>query len=871
MDKRITDCLNGRHGDYILPFLWLHGEPKERVREEILAIKNCGITQFCAESRPYREFCREAWWDDFGFILRTARELGMRVWLLDDQHFPTGYANGYLMDESRAHLRKRMIRELQAEAIGPAKATKMFVGGRVGAEERIVRVIAYRHTDEKEGLDPASAIDLTDTLSDGMVYWDVPEGVWRVCVVIETTPFADKNSRMYYYIDMLNPDSCRAMIDAVYQPHYEHFSEYFGNTFMGFFSDEPGFLNVTNTYSNTLGLMESPYPWSDELVARIAQSAGMEDGAVWRYLPALWEDLGEVTARIRMHYMEVVTRMYRENFSYLLGNWCRERGVMYIGHVIEDMGAHTRLGYGSGHYFRALDGQDMSGIDIVLTQDIPGVNDHVHRAWLADGGAADPAFFRYTLPKLAASHAHIQPLKAGKAMCEIFGAFGWAAGLPYMKGLADLMLASGINYFVPHAFSPKEEDPDCPIHFYNGGKNVQYPLFGKLIGYMGRVSHLLSGGTHRADVAVFYNAEGEWTGGKHQAIDGLCRTLTRGQIDFDIIPYDALADARVCEGRLRINGEDYGALIVSESEILPADRLSCFCRLAAEGLPVIYTDSLPTRVAEGGDVEPLLTDAEAVATDDIVSVLRARGLCRLSGTGDGLRHLRSYHVSREGEGREIYLFSNEAIRGRVDAKLTLPHTGDCLIYEPWDNRLYRASARDGVLSLHLEQGNMLFVIFGEEIPSDTPYYSCEVERMPLPLRFTIDIRQEGEEEYRTLTTDAECFDLSAPGGMTEFSGYIRYRSVFEAREGFRVLDLGEVGEVAEAWLNGKYVGSRITAPYKFDLAEALCDGENQLEVVVTSNMAHRRREGLSSFIQIPPTGIIGEIALCRYSDAEARA
>lgn len=864
MEQRITECLAGKHGDYLLPFLWLHGEPKERVREEILAIKNSGIRQFCAESRPYREFCREAWWDDFGFILRTARELDMRVWLLDDQHFPTGYANGYLMAEEHAHLRKRMIREFQAEAIGPAKATKMFVGGRVGAEEKILQVIAYRHCDAKEGLDPSTAVDLTDTLSEGMVYWDVPEGVWRVCVTVETTPFADRESRMFYYIDMLNPASCHAMIDAVYQPHYEHFAEYFGNTFAGFFSDEPGFLNVTNTYSNTLGLMESPYPWSEELISRIAASAGLEEHDVWQYLPALWEDLGEITARMRMHYMEAVTLMYRENFSYLLGNWCRDHGVMYIGHVIEDMGAHTRLGYGSGHFFRALDGQDMAGIDIVLTQDIPGLTDHVHRAWLADGGAADPAFFRYTLPKLAASHSHVQPLKQGRAMCEIFGAFGWAAGLPYMKGLADGMLASGINYFVPHAFSPKEEDPDCPPHFYNGGKNIQYPLFRRLMDYMGRCSHLLSGGIHRADVAVFYHAEGEWTGGKQRPLGELCRTLTQGQVDFDIVPYDVLAEAEVREGKLLIGGEDYGALLVPGCEILPRDRLECFKRLADAGLPVIHTDFLPIRVAEGGEVAPLLDGARQVPTDGVVSALRGYGLCHLSGEGEGLRFLRFYHVSREG--REIYLFSNEAIRGCVDATLTLAQKGECLIYDPWDNRCYRANAPEGKLSLRIEQENMLFVIFGEQITENIPTYSWEAERIALPLRFEIAVREEGEDSYHTVATDAACFDLSAPGHMTEFSGYVRYRADFMAVDGFSVLDLGQVGEVAEAWLNGKPVGARITAPYKFDLADALRDGMNHLEVIVTANLAHRRRDGLSSFIQIPPTGILGEIALCRYTD-----
>ena len=472
MDKKIEQCLQNGHDSYILPFLWLHGEPKERVKEEILAIKNSGIREFCAESRPYEKFCQDEWWDDFGFILKTARELDMGVWLLDDRAFPTGYANGYLEREENASLRKRLVREFQVEVVGPMKGAKVFVGGRLNESEKIISVIAYAHGGTGEQLDYKTAVDITATLNDGMIYWDIPAGTWRVCVTVETKPFEYQNDRFFYYIDMLSAQSCHAMIDAIYEPHYQHFSEYFGNTFKGFFSDEPGFLNVLYTYYNKLGNMASPYPWREDLPELIAQSAGVDKRTVELCLPALWEDMGEITSLVRMHYMEVISKLYQENFSYQLGDWCREHGVQYIGHVIEDMGAHTRMGYGSGHYFRALDGQDMAGIDIVLTQDIPGV-DCIHRSLLTDGGAADPAFFHYTLPKLASSHSHIQPLKKNRAMCEIFGAFGWAEGLPFMKGLADLMLSSGVNYFVPHAFSPKEEDPDCPPHFYNGGKNVQ--------------------------------------------------------------------------------------------------------------------------------------------------------------------------------------------------------------------------------------------------------------------------------------------------------------------------------------------------------------------------------------------------------------
>ena len=877
--EKIKECLENNHGSYILPFLWLHGEPKERIKEEILAIKNSGISELCAESRPYEKFCQDEWWDDFGFILETARELDMGVWLLDDRKFPTGYANGYLEKEENAHLRKKLIREFQVEAIGPMKSAKIFVGGRLVKDEKIISVIAYEHIGRGEELDPKTAIDLTDKLFDGMVYWDIPAGNWRVCVTVKTAPYEYENDRLFYYIDMLSRESCHAMIDAVYEPHFRHFKGYFGNTFRGFFSDEPGFLNVSNTYNNQLGQMGSPYPWRDDLCELIAKSANVDEKDVRLYLSSLWEDIGEVSKLIRTHYMEVVTKLYRENFSYLLGDWCREHGVMYIGHVIEDMGAHSHLGYGSGHYFRALDGQDMAGIDIVLTQDVVGISEGVHRSPLADGGKADPAFFRYTLPKLAASHSHLQPLKKGRAMCEIFGAFGWAEGLPFMKGLSDIMLASGINHFVPHAFSPREEDEDCPPHFYNGGRNIQYSLFKNLMEYMGRTSHALKDGIHRADVALYYNAECEWTGEGEQFFPTLCREFTQNQIDFDIVPYDILKDGAVKDGKLYINGESFGALVVSKCECLPLDRLELFVSLADAGLPVIFTDSLPEYAAERADIGDLTARFKVVNTDTLADFLRGSIETDLSCEGEGIKGLRFYHVSR-GDA-EIYLFSNESVYTDIDARVKLKHRGECLIYDPWDNKIYRQSVKNGVLELRLEKGNMIFVIFGTEIPEGTPKFSYESQRISFPLTFDISVKNEGKISYRKIASDSELFDISAPARYPDFSGDILYEANFTAQDGtitygaltadgFTVIDLGQVGETAQVWLNGTYLGARITAPYKFSLRDALKNGENHLKIVVKSNLAHKRRDFLSTFIQIPPTGILGDIALCKYDKLHKR-
>jgi hypothetical protein len=267
-------------------------------------------------------------------------------------------------------------------------------------------------------------------------------------------------------------------------------------------------------------------------------------------------------------------------------------------------------------------------------------------------------------------------------------------------------------------------------------------------------------------------------------------------------------------------------------------------------------------VAEGEKIATYNTYFETVSTEMLSSTLIQKGFYHISGVGTGLKHLRFYHVKREKE--DIYLFSNEAICDNADVVLTLPQSGDCLIYEPWDNKCYRGMAKEGKLPLKLEKGNMVFVIFGSDVPKDFPVFRCEVDRKTLPLRFDIAVRTEEETDFHTIATNAELYDISEKG--SRFSGEVLYRTKFIADPSYTVLDLGEVGEVAEAWLNGQYLGARINAPYKFSLRDALREGENDLKILVKSNLAHRRRDMFSKYLPIPPTGIVGDVAICQYED-----
>ena len=108
MDKSVQDVLENRGGNYIFPFLWMKGESQEIIAEEIDRIYDCGIRAVCIESRPHPDFLGEGWWKDMDFIVGLAKEKGMKLWLLDDAHFPTGYAN-HLIPEKYPDRKKTYI------------------------------------------------------------------------------------------------------------------------------------------------------------------------------------------------------------------------------------------------------------------------------------------------------------------------------------------------------------------------------------------------------------------------------------------------------------------------------------------------------------------------------------------------------------------------------------------------------------------------------------------------------------------------------------------------------------------------------------------------------------------------------------------
>ncbi len=848
-DTRLQEVLAGQQSNYLLPFYWQHGTHRDRIPAQIQRIYDSGCRALCVESRPHPDFCGPEWWADMDIILEECEKRGMKVWVLDDKRFPTGYANG-LIGKKYPHLRQWNLVERHVDVMGPMESAS-FLMHPDSPSEPLVAVLAYPRTGHDEDI-RSEPIDLTDNVRGGYLYWDVPKGCYRVF-------FLYRNQRCGRgdYMDMISAESCHALIEAVYEPHYEHYAHYFGKTFVGFFSDEPCFGNGAcgqmrtdyGFYEHRVGDSGLALPYNEQVLSLMSKEMG-EDARL--YLGELWYT-GEHSSKTRLAYMNAITHLWRQCFSEQVGDWCRAHGVMYIGHIIEDMNAHARLSCSGGHYFRALQGQDMSGIDIVLHQVMPGMAHYMHNC-STSGNVSDPAFFHYVLGQLAASMAHQYPQMKGRAMCEEFGAYGWAEGSTMMKWITDFLLVRGVNHFVPHAFSPDYPDPDCPPHFGAEGHDPQFDGFTHLMHYTNKAAHLLYGGEHVTSCAILYHAEGEWMNRRGDAMltQVPAKVLLDAHLCYDIICLETLEKAEIADGKLTVNGENYGALVVPYAKVLPEATKVAVRRLCDAGVPVLLC---------GGRAEGF--DGEVIGETELPERIRALGLADIEVPGD-CPLLRHYHVRRDGA--DVFMLFNEDSVNTARATVTLPVQGDFARLRMIEDATYADTTADGKILVELLPGQSEILVFGADT-ADLPKRGMPKSATVLTPTCRVELADSEDLSafYAYKTTDV-LTNITAASEKPAFSGKMRYTFTLQVEQVpvNAVLDLGRVGQTARVFVNDQYAGIRITAPYAFPISAFLKQGDNTVTVEVANTLVGKVRDGFSHNMPIAPSGLLGPIQLIEY-------
>ena len=226
MNEAMNALLCGESENHILPFFWQHGEDESTLREYMKVIHEANCRAVCVESRPHPDFCGEKWWRDMDVILDEARKRGMKVWVLDDSHFPTGFANGAVKNAPLA-LHRQSVCANPVSFEGEAREIELSLQGLIPPEWKPANLMEQYvlpalikdapHFDDDTviavtAVNPATGetVPLSLPAAGDTLRWQKPAGDWTLWVIGLSRNCGPHRE----YINMLDPESVRLLIDA---------------------------------------------------------------------------------------------------------------------------------------------------------------------------------------------------------------------------------------------------------------------------------------------------------------------------------------------------------------------------------------------------------------------------------------------------------------------------------------------------------------------------------------------------------------------------------------------------------------------------------------------------------------------------------
>ena len=731
------------------------------------------------------EYLSDKWFARIKYAVAEARKRNLRVWLMDEGGYPSGFAGGEITRGYPQYRMKALVTGRKVTAKG-SKELSLDLGAQTlgaWAVERGSNRIA------------------TLPLEGGKIRWRVPAGEWEITPVewqyrtpptrYVSNPGFPKN-RDYSLFDFLDPEAARQVIALVHEKYKRAIGEEFGKTVMGFMSDEP------ECY---------PVPWTGRSLEEFRRVKGYD--LLPHVASLLMPAPPEAERRVQADYYDVWSAMLREAFFKVQADWCAANGLEYIAHLSSDSDL-PKLAPGTGDYFRAIRNVHVPGVDAIWRQIWPGT--------VAD------------FPKLASSAAHLYGRP--RAFSESFAVYGRGLTLEQAKWVMDYQLVRGINLFQTmlmlsdsRAFREYFHPPDWRL-------SPQWEQFGMLAAYSNRATYLLSQGKPAARVALFYPSANVWLGdaGADGAAFAAARQLMEQQRDFDFIDEQALAETSAVER--------YRAVVVPGGSVLSRQSLERLKAFARGGGRVVWAGKKPGLV-----YDRTFRDATAPEAIDWGMEDTASDFASSLGESD-VRLEKAFPavkvLHRRWADADAYFFFNESA-DPVKVGARLDGAGAVTEWDAASGKIRLAQATEEVarvrLTLALEGYETRFVVVGA-----TPAQAGV--RTALRTYFGTAAEVKGEWHLRLGTREVSAaLKTWSDLGFPEFMGAGVYRTSFEmpggaARAERRMLDLGEVRYSARVRLNGRDLGARAWRPFRWDVTEAARPGRNEIEVEVRNTAAN---------------------------------
>ena len=536
-------------------------------------------------------------------------------------------------------------------------ALELVAGKRVrvegGQECRVScapRCFAARAYEVQDGVLQRGGVDLTELTGAGPLVWAAPAGEWEIWT------FGVRREEI-----SLNP-LMEGAGDLVIQDFYQKFQDHNpGKTAKGlnyFFNDELQIgLGKYDFENDDHVIGDGKLAWNPDFPAEFLKRKGYD---IFEVLPAMWEEMGDITPKLRIDYADVRMSLMEERYFEPIYNWHASRGMIFGC----DQSSRGTQPNEFGDYFRATRWYSAPG------HDTPG-----GQADLLKGKVSSSIANLYQRPRVWLEGYHslgwgAAPERLMHATCENFL---YGCTLLNLHGL----------YYTTYG-SHWEWAPPC-YHF----RMPYWDHMGAFLKYFERLSYLMSQGHHVCDVAVMYPVtpyEAQLNGdtARDTAFE-LAEKLMAAGIDFDFIDHQSLSRAEVKEGRLVVGDAkaSYQGLVFPSMEAVRWASVEKAAAFAENGGTVIAVGALPSVTDRAGRNDPKLVELNDMAfkpesrlrsADEAVEIIRAAFVQDLRGLNG---YVRTLH--RRIGPRDVYLVMDANPGDVVEFRAK----GAVELWDPW--------------------------------------------------------------------------------------------------------------------------------------------------------------------------------------------
>lgn len=851
------------------PFWFWNDQLEEKeIKRQIQDFHSKGIDGFVIHPRIGLPQSLEYLSDEFMSYVQCAVEeaalLGMQVILYDEGMYPSGAANGKVVQRNPQFaskgLQQKVYRPKEAknltfskediESIESVQYGVLLEDGQL--RENSLKAIPFDET----GIDP----DFICDEKNGIIYvfsWIYTKGTIRGIHFGED----DGEANVPLSADLLDPEAVKTFLEITHERYYQVLKDYFGTTVIAMFTDEPSIMGR--------GHCTDLRPWTKGMLEYYIQQGGKETD-----LPFLWIQNTPKSQDIQRHFNHSIVRKLEESYYKPISQWCIDHTISMTGHP-----------------------EHSEDIGLLKHFQIPA-QDLVWR-WVAPENNLGVTGSNSTMGKCSSDSARHRGIRRNGNECFgccDYNGVEWSFSADDMKWYMDWLFVRGVNLLFPHAFYYSvngvkrygERPPDV------GPNNHWWQHYKKIATYIKRMSYMMTDCVNQAQVAVLCEAQRlPWKS---------VELLYRNQIEFNYLEEElfTLENCSLVGNEIHIQKQCYRVLIIEEPERFEQKTLALLLKFMHQGGAVFVAKSdiysLGSELQKQVYQESIVYVADKLPIEDIRKAINSDFVIHTKEPD-----LRVTHIVKDEE--HFYCVTNEG-EELIRSIVSVPFDGSIEKWDPWEGKITGCnhSTVDAHYSGIKNIASTKRLQFEIELPRRTTYFykitepikrehnqenvTFNIPKKSLSKPMTVVQRTysdylnnwkvslfDFDDNYLETVDLEELVPIHTLTGSNAISGKFIYETKFDLsesvleRESGRdkdtlLLDLGEVFETACVHLNGNEIGVKLWGPYLFDMTSFVKHGTNTLTVEVCATRANKYSDANLA------SGLIGPVSV--YKENEER-